>query len=155
MIDLLSQCVFRVTCYHEIAGVVVQYASDPFAYAVCLREDKYGNIVLQWDVQCYLLTMVIVATTSLKVPHLMAPYAKYFGENGAPEWEKTTWGDFQDALEKQSAAVKKAESERDVKFLFLICINLSQRFLFRNVSGSMYFCLLVLYPFENELFCSM
>lgn len=118
MIDLLSQCIFRVTCYHEIAGVVVQYVNDPFTYALRLQEDKDGKIVLQSDVQSFLLTMAIVASTGLPVPMLMAPYAKYFGENGAPGWEKKIWGDFQDALKKQSAAVKKAESERNVEFLF-------------------------------------
>ena len=37
IINLLSQCVFCVTCYHKIDGVVVQYGNNPFAYAMRLQ----------------------------------------------------------------------------------------------------------------------
>ena len=118
MVDVISQFIFCVTYYHEVIGVVVQYLSDPFAYAIRLHENQDGELVTQADVQSFLLGMVIVATTGLDVKKLMDPYQGYMGRGGAPLWERTAWKHFQDALKEQSAAVKEAESERAVQFLF-------------------------------------
>ena len=118
IVDVISQFIFRVTYYHEVVGVVVQYMSDPFAYALRLRENQDGELMTEADVQSFLLGMVIVATTGLKTPKLMNPYKGYMGRDGAPSWEMTVWNHFQVDLKEQSAAVKEAESERDVSYLF-------------------------------------
>lgn len=118
IVDVLSQFIFRVTCYHEIIGVVVQYVNDPFAYTLRLQENEDGELMVQADVQSFLLSMAIVATTGLTVPPLMDPYKGYMGRDGAPMWEKTVWNDFQAALDKQSKALDSAESKRTVEYLF-------------------------------------
>lgn len=53
IVDVISQFIFRVTYYHEVVGVVVQYMSDPFAYALRLRESQDGELMTEADVQSF------------------------------------------------------------------------------------------------------
>lgn len=122
MVDLLTQAFFTVTCYHEIIGTVIDHTNDIYAMANRLVEDEEGNVVTSADVQSYLLTMAITASTGIATPMLMKPYKNYFSHDGAPRWEKKEWKSFVKALEKQSRKIKKDIKNRknngDVEFLY-------------------------------------
>lgn len=113
MVNVLTQCIFTVTCYHEIIGTIIDYTGDPYAMST-----RVVDGATQADVQAFMIFLLVTASTALKVPMLMAPYADYFGVDGAPKWEKREWREFQKKLEAQSKKVLKKQKERDFEFLF-------------------------------------
>ena len=117
LVDLLTQSFFRVTAYHEIIGTIIDYTEDPYSMSIRVpKEQKAG--VKSADVQSFLILLVMTASTALKVPKLMKPFANYFSMDGAPSWERTQWDDFVAKLQAQSDVVVKREEERDFEFKF-------------------------------------
>jgi len=76
MVDLLTQCFFQVTAYHEIVGTVIDYNNNPTFGGFRLSD---GNNTKGADVQSFLIASIITATTGIKVPMLMKGYSNYFG----------------------------------------------------------------------------
>ena len=110
MIDLLSQFIFVVTAYHELVGHVVDYNYDPDSKRIAVRLNNQNRA--QGDLQSQLLINVVAASTSQKMPQLVGSYPNFFAQNGAPEWERTIWDDFQAKLQAQSLAVQAADAAR-------------------------------------------
>jgi len=113
LIDLLTQIIFVVTAYHEIVGYVIDIATLPDRGSFRVSLDCDEN---QMDAQSYILTAVLAATTSVRMPRLMNEFKGFFGAKRAPKWEKSVWKKFQEELKSQSARVQAADAERDVKF---------------------------------------
>jgi len=113
MIDLLSQCIFTVTGYHEVIGTIIEYTIATNRASVRISEGHVEGS-LEADLQSHLLTNLITANTGLPNPKLMASYSNFFGVpiGQAPSWERTVWEKFQVNLVVQSARVKSADSER-------------------------------------------
>lgn len=111
MINLLSQMIFTVTAYHELVGGVVDYNLLPNRANARLVDGK-----TQSDLQSFLAQGLVTASTSVRMPKLMKSYSNFFGEGGAPEWERDLWGKFMNKLEKQSQAVKLADQSRPWEF---------------------------------------
>jgi len=120
VVQVLSQALFIVTCYHEIIGTIIDYTNDLNMGYRIVADDADGNPATQTDAQSFLIWSIITASTALKVPMLMKPYKKYFGKNGAPRWERKEWAWFQMSLRRQSRRVKKSSKERkgNTQFLF-------------------------------------
>lgn len=115
MINLLTQCIFVVTAYHELVGNVVDYVKIPSRTGFRLVEDHVGNEV---DVQSWLLGALIGASTSIRMPALMRPFQHFFGAGGAPEWERSVWNKFVAAMEKQSEKCRHEDENRNVEFKY-------------------------------------
>ena len=113
LIDTISQCIFVVTCYHEIIGTIVDYTSNCMSQGTRMRDDETVS-----DVQGFAIFALLTASTGAKVPMLIKPFDNYFGEGGAPLWEKKKWNDFLKALEVQSAKVQADDEARDFEFKF-------------------------------------
>ena len=119
LVDVISQGIFMVTCYHEINGTVIAYANDHRFGGFRVREDApNGTPATETDAQSHILEMIIVATSGLSVPLLMKPYKNYFGKDGAPAWERRLWDSFINDLETQSKKVKEDDKKKEVQFLF-------------------------------------
>ena len=106
MIALISQCIFAVTAWHEIGGNLIDYTNDPFGCG--------GRVVdgaTSCDVQGFTTGLIVTASTGGTVPMLMTDYANYFGEDGAPAWERTNWDAFICDLKDQSKKVNCLRSE--------------------------------------------
>jgi len=109
MVALISQAIFAVTAWHEIAGNLIDYTNDPWGMG--------GRVVegaTSCDVQGFTTGLIVTASTGTTVPKLMADYSKYFGEDGAPKWEKNLWDAFIGELKVQST--KLQNSDRSVEF---------------------------------------
>ncbi len=106
MIALISQCIFAVTAWHEMAGNLIDYTNDPFGCG--------GRVVdgaTSCDVQGFTTGLIVTASTGGTVPMLMTDYANYFGEDGAPAWERMQWDAFICDLKAQSKKVQGSRSE--------------------------------------------
>ena len=111
LVNVLSQFIFTVTCYHEMVGTVVEYTEKPSHAGFCvLSSSSNDNYV---DLQSYLYGAVLTASTSIRMPQLVDNYENYFsvGE-GVPEWERTVWDAFQEQLHVQSRKVQEADKVR-------------------------------------------
>jgi hypothetical protein len=115
MVNLLSQTIFVVTAYHELVGNAVDYIIKPSRSGFRLTKNGSQTSI---DLQSFLFGALIGASTSLKMPPLMASYDNYLGVGGAPAWERDVWTDFQSKLVAQSEAVQAADMERDVEFKY-------------------------------------
>jgi len=115
MVKLVTQIIFTVTAYHELVGNVGDYTIRPDRSGFRIARGAEETSV---DVQSLLLTALIAASTSIRMPQLMAPYNNFFGAGGAPEWERTAWNSFVVNLQAQSTAVQAADSTRDVEFKY-------------------------------------
>mmetsp|Transcript_8167 Transcript_8167/g.11666 ORF Transcript_8167/g.11666 Transcript_8167/m.11666 type:complete len:181 (-) Transcript_8167:170-712(-) len=112
MINVLSSIIFTVTAYHELVGYLVDYALLPSRAGFRLTKKDPSAI----DFQSYLLTSVIAASTSVKMPMLTNKFPNFFGVDGAPEWERTLWNSFQSKITEQSAKVQAANKKLPVEF---------------------------------------
>ena len=112
MVNLLSQIIFTVTAYHELVGHVVDYTILPSRAGFRVTKKNPSQI----DLQSFLLSNIIAASTSVAMPSLMNSFEDFFGVGGAPAWEKDVWGDFQRKLRAQSQKVKNSDRWRDVEF---------------------------------------
>jgi hypothetical protein len=110
MIDLLTQCIFTVTAHHELVGYLVDYTDDA-SHAAFRVSDQDGT---RNDLQSYLLTNIIAASTSIRMPKLMADFQFFFGypEGQAPAWERTVWDSFVAMLGDQSIVVQADDQQR-------------------------------------------
>ncbi len=113
MVDVLTQGIFMVTAYHEIAGYVIDFSKDIETSALRIVEDDEGDVVLSADVQAFLYANIMTAATGLEMPELMGSYDNYFSKNGAPSWEEKEWKFFMEALDKQSKKIKKDIANRE------------------------------------------
>ena len=105
MVQVLSQGIFAVTAGHEICGNLIDYTNDPWAMG--------GRVVdgaTSADVQGFTIALLVTAATGGTVPMLMTGYDNYFGEDGAPMWEKKHWADFIKDLGAQSRCIHKKEN---------------------------------------------
>jgi hypothetical protein len=117
-VDVLTQSIFVVTCYHEIVGTLIDYTNDiSFGGFRVGKDDEDGNACTEKDVQGFLFSNLLTASTGLQVPMLMKPYKNYFSQDGAPEWEAEQWNKFQASLEAQSKKVKESRTKDDIQFL--------------------------------------
>jgi len=105
MIDLLSAGIFGVTAWHELTGNLIDYTNDPFAMGGRVVDGATSS-----DVQGFAVALLVTAATGGTVPVLMAKYRNYFGMDGAPQWERLVWDDFQLDLTAQSKCVSDRES---------------------------------------------
>jgi len=118
MVNLLSTIIFTVTGYHEIMGHVVDYTILPTRAGFRIGKKSVGGIQTQIDLQSFLNATMISASTSKRMPKLIAEFPNYIGAGGAPEWEKDVWGTYQTALKRQSAKVQAADQKRSVEFKY-------------------------------------
>ncbi|GFH48820.1 hypothetical protein CTEN210_05296 [Chaetoceros tenuissimus] len=109
MIKLLSQIIFSVTAMHELVGTVVDYTSDINRAGFRIGNTEKVTI----DVQSLLLTSIIAASTSLRMPSLMEPYPNFFYG-----WERKVWDRFLSKLKDQSKKVEEAEKNRKFEFKY-------------------------------------
>ena len=117
MVNLMTQAIFMVTCYHEIIGTVIDYTNDPECVAMRVRKDDVdGTPSTEVDAQAFMNILMLTASTGLSVPMLMKPYKNYFGEDAAPVWERNVWDNFIEALEKQSDKVEESDKTKEVEF---------------------------------------
>lgn len=105
MIDLLAAGIFGVTAWHELTGNLIDYTNDPFAMGGRVVDGATSS-----DVQGFAVALLVTAATGGTVPVLMAKYRNYFGMDGAPQWERLVWDDFQLDLTEQSKCVSDRES---------------------------------------------
>lgn len=113
-IDALSQLIFVVTAYHELVGTVIDYTELPSHMGFRALND--GSVTT--DLQSYLLTLALTASTGLRMPDLMATFPNFFGVDGAPKWEIDVWSNFQTSLQKQSQNVRDANKSRKYDFQY-------------------------------------
>eukprot|EP00978_Attheya_sp_CCMP212_P016932 scaffold44736_cov62-Attheya_sp.AAC.4 len=111
-INALSQLIFVVTAYHELVGTVIDYTELPSHMGFRALND--GSLTT--DLQSYLLTLALTASTGLRMPDLMGTFPNFFGKDGAPTWEIDVWSNFQTSLEKQSENVRDANKSRKYEF---------------------------------------
>lgn len=114
MVNLVSQIIFTVTAYHELVGHVVDYTSDINRAGFRIAETDETTL----DVQALLLTGLISASTSVRMPPLMAEYKDFFGAGGAPRYERVAWDAFVSQLKAQSKKVQENDSKREVEFKY-------------------------------------
>ncbi len=114
MVDLLTAIIFTVTAFHELVGNVVDFAALPTRSGIRLTKRDPTRI----DLQSFLVTALISASTSLRMPSLMSKFANFFGAGGAPSWEIDVWQQFQDDLAEQSKKVNEDDKMRQVEFKF-------------------------------------
>ena len=112
LVNAISQTIFYVTAMHEIIGTIIDYARIPNGAGTRVVEGA-----VEADAQAFLDNLLIVSVTGLKMPKLMKSFDLFFGEGGAPAWEKETWKKFVQDLEVQSRAVQEANAKR-VEFKF-------------------------------------
>jgi hypothetical protein len=108
MSDLLSSIIFAVTAYHELVGHVVDYTLLPSRSGFRLTKSDPSEI----DLQSFLISNVITASTSTPMPMLMSDFSNFFGAGGAPDWEKGVWSSFKEKLEVQSKKVQNEDAQR-------------------------------------------
>ena len=106
LVNLCSTIVFTVTGYHELIGHVVDYTNFPWKAGFRITKKDPS----QADLQALLLTGVISASTSKRMPMLMSPFKNYFGAGGAPSWERDLWDNFIMELGQQSKKVQSEEA---------------------------------------------
>lgn len=111
LVNLLSQMIFVVTAYHELAGGMVDYVRLPTRVGF-----RCTNNATQLDVQTFLLAIIIAGGTSVRMPKLMQDFNNFFGAGGAPSWERDVWKTFKSKIEIQSDNVKQANANRDTEF---------------------------------------
>ncbi|CAJ1955964.1 unnamed protein product [Cylindrotheca closterium] len=114
MVNLLSSIIFTVTAYHEIIGHVVDYAILPSKAGFRLNKKDPLHI----DLQSFLYTEIISASTSTKMPQLFGFFRNYFSSAGAPSWEREVWNSFQSDLRSQSTKVQEDDAAREVEFKY-------------------------------------
>eukprot|EP00980_Cylindrotheca_fusiformis_P011991 scaffold2836_cov99-Cylindrotheca_fusiformis.AAC.6 len=114
MVDLLSTIIFTVTAYHELVGHVIDYTLLPSRAGFRLTKRDPSRI----DLQAFLYTMSIAASTSKRMPALMADFPNFFGEGGAPAWEREVWNTFQADLISQSKKVRNDDADREMEFKY-------------------------------------
>ena len=114
MVDLLTAIIFTVTAFHELVGNVVDFTALPTRSGIRLSKRDPTRI----DLQSFLVTALISASTSLRMPSLMSTFANFFGVGGAPSWEIDVWQQFQDDLAEQSKKVNEDDKSRPVEFKF-------------------------------------
>ena len=112
MVNLLSSFIFTVTAYHELLGTIVDYVLLPSTNGFRLTKKDPSKI----DLQSFLNTSIIGASTSLRMPSLMNKFSNFFGKGGAPEWEIHVWQHFQDRIKNQSKKVKEDGVKGNVEF---------------------------------------
>lgn len=103
LIKVVSQVIFVVTAYHELIGNVVDYALLPSRTGFRIAEKNPSRV----DMQSYLNTLIISASTAVPMPKLMAEFPNYFSEEEKPLWKR-----FQGKLQKLSAKLKREENIR-------------------------------------------
>lgn len=114
MVQLVSQIIFMVTAYHELVGNVVDYTSQVNRAGFRIANTDETSL----DVQSLLMTAIIAATTSVRMPQLMADYPNFFSAGGAPAYEREVWNSFLEKLAKQSQKVQEADAKREVEFKY-------------------------------------
>ena len=115
MVNLITQCIFTVTAYHEVVGGISELIAYPTRAGWRIAADDAGGN--QFDVQNLLLQAMIGCTTAMRMPPLMSKFENFFGAGGAPSWERNVWDDFIVVLEDQSKKVKEANVKRSVPFV--------------------------------------
>jgi len=108
MVNLLSSVIFAVTAYHEIIGHIVDYTILPSRSGFRLSKSDPTEI----DLQSFIITGLIAASTSVTMPKLMSAFSNFFGTGGAPDWEIDIWASFQQKLEVQSKKVQDEDNNR-------------------------------------------
>lgn len=117
MVNLLSSIIFTVTALHEIFGYVVDNVALPTTSGFRLTIKDSSKI----DLQSFLYSTVLAASTSLRMPKLINEFNNFFGkdENGkvddAIKWEIDVWRQFQDSLKVQSKKVKE-DNKKNIEF---------------------------------------
>jgi len=114
MVNMLSSIIWTVTGYHELIGHVVDYTMLPSRAGFRLSRKEPSRI----DLQAYLYTQAISASTSTKMPQLMSAFANFFSAGGAPAWEQEVWNTFQSDLRSQSKKVQQDDAEREMEFKY-------------------------------------
>lgn len=114
MVQLVSQIIFMVTAYHELVGNVVDYTSH--VHRAGFRIANTDETTL--DIQSLLMTAIIAASTSVRMPQLMADFPNFFSAGGAPSYEREVWNSFLDKLGQQSRKVQEADAKRAVEFKY-------------------------------------
>ena len=114
LVKVVTQIIFMVTAYHELVGNIVDYTCD--INRAGFRVSNSDETTM--DIQSLLIAAVISATTSVRMPPLMAEYPNFFGAGGAPAYEREVWNVFVDKLKAQSLKVKEADEKRDVEFKY-------------------------------------
>ena len=105
LVDLCSTIIFTVTGYHELIGHVVDYTNYPWKAGFRLTKKDPSTI----DLQSLVVGGIISASTSVRMPALMSPFKNFFGEGGAPSWERDLWTGFLKDLEQQSKKIQAEE----------------------------------------------
>lgn len=114
LVNLCSTIIFTVTAYHELIGHVVDYTVFPWRSGFRLTKKDPSMI----DLQSLLLSGLISASTSKRMPMLMSPFKNFFGAEGAPAWERDLWDSFLEELDKQSKKVKAEDAAADYEWKY-------------------------------------
>ena len=115
MINLLTQCIFVVTAHHELVGCVIDYIKLPSRAGFRLLKDHTKSEI---DVQSFILGCLIGASTAIRMPALMKSFDHYFGDGGAPAWERDVWNKFVENMQAQSQKVQNEDKTRTVEFKY-------------------------------------
>ena len=105
LIKLLSQFIWTVTAYHEVVGTVVDYTEKPSGMGFRALSDES---CVSTDVQSYLMIAALTASTAIRMPDLVGKFKNFFGVEGAPDWERNCWDQFQRNIQHQSRVVRNA-----------------------------------------------
>ena len=114
LINLCSTIIFTVTGYHELIGHVVDYTVFPWRSGFRLTKKDPSMI----DLQSLILSGIISASTSKRMPMLMSPFENFFGAGGAPAWERDLWNFFIEELDKQSKKVQAEGAAADFEWKY-------------------------------------
>lgn len=114
MVNMLSSIIFTVTAYHELIGHIVDYTILPSKAGFRLNKKDPLHI----DLQSFLYTEAITASTSTRMPQLMSSFPNFFSVGGAPVWERDVWNTFQADLQSQSTKVQEDDAAREVEFKY-------------------------------------
>jgi len=113
LVKMLTQYMFVVTAFHELVGTVIDYVIE--IDRVSFRASPDATTA---DLQSWLTGVLLGSTTYLKVPRLFHTFPNWFGQGGAPSWERTIWTDWQVKLATIHSEIETANNRRGAKYKF-------------------------------------
>lgn len=115
MIDLMTQVMFTVTCYHELIGHLPDYACSPFANGFRVPREAPTQV----DLQSWILGDFIIGSTSIPAPQLLAEFPNYIGVGSEKfAWERDVWTRYIAKMGIQSKKVQNDDRKRDFEFKY-------------------------------------
>ncbi|GFH44117.1 predicted protein [Chaetoceros tenuissimus] len=115
MIDLMTQVIFTVTCYHELIGHQPDYTWSPFANGYRVPREAPTQV----DFQSWILAAFLAGSTSQPAPQLLAEFPNYIGAGSDKfAWERDVWTRYIAKMAIQSKKVQNDDRKRDFEFKY-------------------------------------